>query len=157
MVAVVAQETVDNNSTTETAVASIKPEEAANHYGQTVTIKMSVESSKLLKDQNLCFLNSKRNHRDPDDLAIVLKEKGLHAFAEFKVDDPAKFFRGKTIAVTVKIEKFKDKPQIVVEKVDQIRVIVAADSTLSAPESTPSDPPPAPAASSKPPADDGGH
>ena len=109
-------------------ITTIKPEEAAKYYDKQVSVKMTVQSSKLLKNQNLCFLNSAKDHRAADDFAVVLKEKALKEFTDLKVDDPAAYFKGKTITVTGKVEKYKDKPQIVVEKTDQIRIIVLTNS-----------------------------
>ncbi len=126
----------------------ITGDEAAKHLDERVTVKFEVLSSKLLKDQGLCFLNSKKNHRDPDDFAVVLKEKGLAAFNELKVDDPADFFRGKTIAVTGKVAAFRGKPQIEVESVDQIRVVVVVPEGAAS-EGT-SDSPSAPPATTEP-------
>jgi DNA/RNA endonuclease YhcR with UshA esterase domain len=105
-------------------IPTVEPADALNHVDKKVTVKFEVLSSKLLKDQKLCFLNSKKNHRDPDDFAVVIKEKGLELFDELKVDDPAKYFLGKTIAVTGTVQKFRGKAEIVVDSVDQIRVVV---------------------------------
>ena len=44
--------------TQEPEVKVIKPSEAAEHVGKKVQVEMIVESSSLLKDRDLCFLNS---------------------------------------------------------------------------------------------------
>ena len=109
----------------------ISLDKAKDHVGKSVTVKVTIKSSNFLKDRDICFLNSKANHRDADNFTIVLKEKGLAAFKEKKIDDPATHFKDKTILVTGKVEEYRDKLQIVVEKFDQVK-LQEADSDKEA-------------------------
>ena len=100
-------------------------DKAKDHVGKSVTVKVTVKSSNFLKDRDICFLNSKANHRDADNFTVVFKEKGLAAFKEKKIEDPAKHFKDKTILVTGKVEEYRDKLQIVVDKFDQVKLEAA--------------------------------
>ena len=42
---------------------------------------------------------------------------------EAGVDDPMKYYRGKTVAVTGTVSVFNDRPQIVVEDPGQVSVV----------------------------------
>jgi len=101
----------------------IKPEQAGQHANQTVIVEMEVKSSNFLKDRDMCFLNSLADHRGEDNFTAVLRKAGLEAFKKEDIDDPAKHFLKKKIRVQGKIELYNKKPQIVVEKFDQIKVV----------------------------------
>jgi DNA/RNA endonuclease YhcR with UshA esterase domain len=101
----------------------IKPSEAANHVDKTVIVEMEVESSSFLKDKELCFLNSLKDHRSEDNFSIVIRKEGLKAFKENKIEDPATHFLKKKIQVEGKVELFKKKPQIIIEKFEKLKVV----------------------------------
>ena len=103
----------------------IKPEDASKYQDQKVAVVMKVGSSSFLEDRNKCFLNSLKNFRDDKNFTIVLREEGLKVFAEKKIADPAKHFRNKKICVVGKIQEYRGKPQIVVEKFEQIKTLEA--------------------------------
>jgi DNA/RNA endonuclease YhcR with UshA esterase domain len=105
------------------ATPVIKPSEAANHVNKTVIVEMEVESSSFLKDKELCFLNSLKDHRSEDNFSVVLKKEALKVFKDNKIEDPAKHYLKKKIQVEGKVELFKDKPQIVLEKFEQLKVV----------------------------------
>jgi DNA/RNA endonuclease YhcR with UshA esterase domain len=109
---------------TATAVRAetIEAEDAADHVGDQVTVKMEVEASKYLRDRGICFLNSMRNHRDPKCFTAVIFSDGLEAFAAKGIEDPSDHFYGKTIEVSGTVEKYRDKAQIEVTEPDQIEV-----------------------------------
>jgi DNA/RNA endonuclease YhcR with UshA esterase domain len=100
----------------------IAPENASEHIDEEVTIKMVAESTRFIKDKDLCFLNSKKRHQDEDNFSVVIKAEGLRALAEKEIDDPAEHFKGKTIVVTGKVIKFKGKPQLEIKEADQIKI-----------------------------------
>ena len=99
----------------------ISVQQAKDHVGKTVTLKLTVKSANFLKAKDICFLNSNKNHRDKDNFTIVFKKDGLAAFKENKVGDPASHFKNKTIVVSGKIETYRDKLQIVVETFEQVK------------------------------------
>jgi len=109
----------------EAAVADSKvvaPEEVASREGQRITVEMRVKSSRLLADAGRCYLNSRRDYRDETNVSIVLFRRGLAALAEKGVEDPADHFLDKVIRVTGTVEIYKDKPQIIVERAEQIEL-----------------------------------
>lgn len=101
----------------------IKPSEAANHVNKTVIVEMEVESSSFLRDKEVCFLNSLKDHKAESNFSAVLKKEGIKACQDNQIDDPAKHFLKKKIQVEGKVELFKDKPQIVVSKFEQLKVV----------------------------------
>jgi len=106
---------------------AITPDEAAAHVGDECVVTMRVESSRHMADAGRCYLNSHKDFRDEHNLTVVIFKRGLERFAEEKIDDPAEHFRGKTIRVTGTIELYKEKPQIKVDRVDQVELVPGAD------------------------------
>lgn len=108
-----------------TGAEPISATEALGRAGEKATVQFKVESSRLLTDRErpLCFLNSRRNYRDDDNLTIVVYEEGLKRFKEKKIDNPAEHYYHKTIQVTGEIALRQGKPQIVIEYPDQIMII----------------------------------
>jgi DNA/RNA endonuclease YhcR with UshA esterase domain len=56
-------------------------------------------------------------------LSATLKREGGKSLKGAKVEDPAAHFKGKKVRVTGTVKLYRDKPQIVVEKAEQIRVV----------------------------------
>lgn len=104
-------------------VKEVKLEQAAEHVGQKVAIEFEVKSSSMLKDKEICFLNSLKDHKSEKNFSVVIKGDALKLFAAEKIDDPSKHYKGKKIKVTGKIEEYKGKPQIVIEKFDQVEIV----------------------------------
>jgi len=107
---------------------AIAPDEAASHVGEKCAVTMRVNSSRHMADAGRCYLNSAKDFRDENNLTVVIFKRGLESFAEEKIDAPAEHFRGKTIRVTGTVEMYKDKPQIKVDRADQIEIVPEADA-----------------------------
>lgn len=107
---------------------AITPDEAADHVGKECVVTMQVASSRHMADAGRCYLNSHKDFRDDNNLTVVIFRRGLEKFAAEEIDDPAEHFRGKTIRVTGTVELFKEKPQIKVERVEQIELVPEADA-----------------------------
>jgi len=101
----------------------IKPGDATEHVNKTVIVEMEVASSSLLKDKDMAFLNSLKDHRADDNFSVVFRKAGLQAFKDKEIEDPAKHFLSKKIRVEGKVELYNKKPQIVVTKFEQIKVV----------------------------------
>lgn len=101
--------------------------EAGGHVGKQVRVELVVASSRLMADRGVCFLNSRKNHRDDDNFTVVIFRDGLGRFAEAGIDDPAEHFDARTIRVRGTVAERNGKPQIVVELPDQIEIIESAD------------------------------
>jgi DNA/RNA endonuclease YhcR with UshA esterase domain len=112
----------------EAAVAAsvIKADDAASHVGEEVTVEMVVRAARALADKDVCFLNSRRDHRDTDTFTVVIFKVGLDRFREKGVDNPALHFLDRTIRVRGKVVSHKERPEIVVEDPDQIELVEAA-------------------------------
>jgi DNA/RNA endonuclease YhcR with UshA esterase domain len=107
---------------------AITPDEAASHVGEKCVVAMRVNSSRHMADAGRCYLNSAKDFRDENNLTVVIFKRGLESFAEEKIEAPAEHFRGKTIRVTGTVEMYKDKPQIKVDRADQIEIVPEADA-----------------------------
>jgi hypothetical protein len=101
----------------------IKPSDAAQHVDKQVIVEFEVASSSLLKDRDMCFLNSLKDHRQDDNFSVVLRKAGLKAFADKEIEDPAKHFLKKKVRVEGKVELYNKKPQLVVTKFEQLKVV----------------------------------
>jgi DNA/RNA endonuclease YhcR with UshA esterase domain len=107
---------------------AITPDEAASHAGKECVVAMRVNSSRHMADAGRCYLNSQKDFREENNLTVVIFKRGLESFAVEKIEDPAEHFRGKTIRVTGTVEMYKDKPQIKVDRADQIEIVPEADA-----------------------------
>lgn len=110
----------------------ITPDEAASHVGEKCVVAMRVNSSRHMADAGRCYLNSAKDFRDENNLTVVIFKRGLESLAGEKIEAPAEHFRGKTIRVTGTVEMYKDKPQIKVDRADQIEIVPEADAAEGA-------------------------
>ncbi len=101
----------------------IQAADAAAHAGETCVVEMQVLSSRLLKDQQMVFLNSDRDYQARDNFTVVMFEEGLEKYRVLGIEDPSKVFYKRTIQVTGGVELRRGKAQIVLKSLDQIRVI----------------------------------
>ena len=97
------------------------PAEAAKKIGEKVVLAMEVKSSKLTASR-VCYLNSCADFDDKDNFAIYLPKSTVEKFKGKKIDDPAAHFKGKKIRVTGTVTLHKDKPQIQIDNVDQLKL-----------------------------------
>jgi hypothetical protein len=73
--------------------------EAINRVNESVTVEMLVRRTKSCCGSRQVFLDSEPNHRDPNNLGVVITEVGRAKFSEAGIDDPSAHFEGKTIRV----------------------------------------------------------
>jgi hypothetical protein len=78
---------------------SISPVEAINRLNEPVTVEMLVKRTKSCTCSSQFFLDCEENHRDPNNLGVVVTTAGAAKFKEAGIDDPADHFKGKTIGV----------------------------------------------------------
>jgi DNA/RNA endonuclease YhcR with UshA esterase domain len=104
----------------------ITPAEAAKHVNETVTVEMTVQSSRLLADRSICFLNSHKDFREEGNFAVVILREAIEAYKAAEVADPAAHFQGKKIRVTGKVTQRDDKLQIRVEATKQLVLVKEA-------------------------------
>ena len=113
------------------AAAVIQADDAASHVGEEVTVEMVVRAGRALADKDMCFLNSRRDHRDEKTFTVVIFKDGLEQFRAQGVDNPALHFLDRKIRVRGTVATHKERPQIVVEDPEQIELL-DADSAPSA-------------------------
>jgi len=85
--------------TTKEREMSLSPVEAINRINESVTVEMLVQRTKCCTGSRQVFLDSEPNHRDPNNLGIVVTEAGRAQFTEAGIADPTAHFKGKTIRV----------------------------------------------------------
>lgn len=99
----------------------IKIDDVKNHVGETVKICTKIYGSKFLETAKgtPTFLNVGGNYPTAPLTLVIWAD----ARKQFK-NKPEEYYAGKSICVTGKMELFKDKPQIVITKEEQIREII---------------------------------
>jgi DNA/RNA endonuclease YhcR with UshA esterase domain len=115
----------------------LTPEEALKKVDERVTVQMEVKST---GGNTARYLNSDANYRSDKNFAIFIPQNALAKFHKADIDEPAQYYKGKTIQVTGTVELASSKttsnrPQIRVEDPAQIKVIDkdAEDAKAKAP------------------------
>ena len=99
-----------------TSTGTITPDQAAAHIGETVTVCGKVYSTKLL-DNGPTFINMGGEYpNNPFTAVIMFNKRGNFSHK------PEEALQGKTICVTGTIKNYKGKPEIVVDKEEQVKV-----------------------------------
>jgi len=107
----------------EEAVMALSPVEAINRVNESVTVEMLVQRTKRCSGSRQVFLDSEPNHRDPNNLGVVVTESGRAKFSEAGIDDPTTHFNGKTIRVHGMVIRKEDRPYIEVDDPSQIEMV----------------------------------
>ena len=90
-------------------------DQASQYIGQRVTVVGRV--TRTFKNDKVCFLNFHNNFTKY--MSIVLFASKFRYFPK----NPEKYYLNKTIHVIGKIKEYKGKPEIILNKVDQIKII----------------------------------
>jgi DNA/RNA endonuclease YhcR with UshA esterase domain len=99
----------------------LTPEAAAKKVNEKCTVEMEVRSTG--KGEGVFFLNSKEDFKAPDNFTIFINKEGVGRLKEAKIEDPASHYKNKKIRVSGTVKLYRDKPEIVVEKAEQIQVV----------------------------------
>ena len=75
------------------------------------------------KSGGVAFLNSKENFKDDGNFTIFINKDGMESFKKGKIDDVHAHFKDKTILVTGTVVLYKERPEIIVEKAEQVRIL----------------------------------
>ncbi len=102
------------------AIRTVAPAEAAKKVDQKVTVEMEVKSTGGRSNR---YLNSEIDYKSPDNFTIFIGKDALPQFKDAKIDDPAVYYKGKTIRVTGTVTVYDGEPRIEVEKPEQIQVV----------------------------------
>ena len=104
--------------------APLPPEEAGKHVGEEATFEMLVKASKhRLAQRKEIYLDSTEDHTDPKNLAAVVTVDGAAKLKEAGVDDPATYYKGKTIRVSGTVTLKNGEPRIEINDPKQIKVV----------------------------------
>jgi hypothetical protein len=104
----------------------IPAHEAQLHVDERCTAEMTVRSSKNAGPRREYYLDSEENFQDDKNLAVVISYDHAGAFKAAGIDDPADYYKGKTIRVTGKVIREAEQVRIRVEDPKQIRVVEPA-------------------------------
>jgi hypothetical protein len=99
----------------------LTPADAAKKVNEAVLVEMEVKSTGGKTNR---YLNSEEDYKSADNFTIFLPKEILGKFTDAKIDDPADYYKGKTIRVTGTVVLGDDKkPRIKVDAPDQIKVV----------------------------------
>lgn len=98
----------------------LTPAEAAKKVNEKVTVAMEVKSS---GGRNNCYLNSEEDFMSARNFTIFISKDDLEKFKKAGIEKPTEHFKGKKIEVTGTVVLVKEKPQIAVDKPEQIKII----------------------------------
>ena len=111
------------SSPTEECVMNLSPVEAISRVNESVTVEMLVQRTKCCTGSRQVFLDSEANHRDPKNLGVVVTDDGRAKFSAAGIDDPAAYYKGKTIRVSGVVIRRDDRPYIEVNEPCQIELV----------------------------------
>lgn len=96
---------------------------AKEHKGEACTVELVVRASKKEPDRKVHYLDSEVDYKDPKNFAIVIADEAVDRFAKAGIENPAVYYKGKTIRVTGTIVYQEDQYQIVASEPSQIQVV----------------------------------
>jgi DNA/RNA endonuclease YhcR with UshA esterase domain len=97
--------------------------EARTRVNENITVEMPVKAAKNCQRCSLVFLDSEEDHHDLKNFAVAVTETGKVKFKETKIDDPAGYFKGKSIRVTGLVIMKDNQPQIEVDAPWQVELV----------------------------------
>lgn len=101
----------------------ITPVEALNRLNEPVVVEMFIKRTKSCTCSSQFFLDSEENKRDPSNLGILVTAAGAGKFKETQVDDPADYFKGRTIRVQGVVILKEGRSYIEVDHPGQIEIV----------------------------------
>lgn len=93
---------------------------AAKLVNKDVLIEFVVKTTGKSKAGDKVFLNSEADFKSEKNFTVMLTKAALGEMKKAKIDDPATYYKGKTVQVYGTVKLFKDKPEIAVEKAGQV-------------------------------------
>ena len=74
----------------------------------------------VLDKRGEIYLDSEENFRDENNFAVVITKKGAQSFKDAGIDNPADYFRDKTILAKGKVTVVQEIPRIEIDDAKQI-------------------------------------
>jgi hypothetical protein len=105
------------------ADAIVPAPEARNHVGKECTAELTDRASKNAVPRRIYYLDSEEDFHDSKNLSIMISYDHAAKFQKAGIDDPADYFKSKTIRVTGKVIEEDDQIRIRVSDPDQIKVV----------------------------------
>lgn len=101
----------------------IGPSGLAARVGQEVRLRFRVASTGKSRDGARVFLNTHENYRDRENVTVVLEMEALKKeLSDQGHEDPSVSLGGKELVAVGKIELFRDAPQVVIRKMENLIV-----------------------------------
>lgn len=97
--------------------SALCPENALDHLGEQGTVHFFIEAS--YNSGDAIFLNSLNNYQDPKNFTAVIFASDFGKFRQ----NPAAFYKNKTVQVTGTIKSYEGRAQIILENPEQIEVV----------------------------------
>ena len=95
--------------------------DATKKVNEDVTVRMEVKSANLRN--SACFLNSEEDFKNANNLTLFIDKEALAKFKEAKIDDPAAYFKGKTVEVKGKVTLYREHPEIKLGGPNAIKIV----------------------------------
>jgi len=111
----------------------LSPAEALTKVNQKVTVAMNVMST---GGKTARFLNSESDFRTEKNFAVFIPNVALALFKKAGIEDPAEFYKDKSILATGNVEMGQSRPQLRVENPNQIKIVTPGGKSDSVKRST---------------------
>jgi hypothetical protein len=100
----------------------LAPTEARKHVGKQITVEMTVRAAKdRLDKRGEIYLDAETDFRDEKNFAVVITKPGAASLKAAGIDNPADYFRDKTIRATGTVKEVDKVPRIEIEDAKQIK------------------------------------
>ena|SRR5436190_838819 len=102
---------------------NLSPMEAIARVNESVVVEMTVQRTKCCSGSRQVFLDSEPNHRDPNNLGVIITESARPKFAGAGIDDPAAYFGAKKVRVRGVVIRKENRPYIEVNEPSEIEIV----------------------------------
>ena len=101
----------------------LTPAEAAKQAKKDqVTVEMTVQSVGIAKQGEHWWLNSEADYKDSKNLTVFIPRSTVERLKKNNITDPATY-KGKTIQVTGVVELRGTRPEIILHRTEQIKIV----------------------------------
>ncbi len=101
----------------------IQASKARDHIDKTITVELTVKSSKNAEKQTRYYLDSEADYKAENNLAVVITYESASDFEKAGIKDIIAHYSDKTIHVTGKVIRESDQTRIYVTEAKQIKLV----------------------------------
>ena len=101
----------------------IQADKARDHLDKTITVELTVKSSKNADKQMRYYLDSEADYKADHNLAVVITYESAADFEKAGIKDIIAHYSDKTIQVTGKVIRESDQTRIYVTEARQIKLV----------------------------------